>query len=317
LATASTYEYGLFKQLFTYGYQREKPDHWMVHGTPWQIERPDEACVVPLFGRLERLEDRDENPISTWVDWRVIIGIPHDMPMVGFGGSTVNYMRLYNARSSDDFDMAIFNQGDYIRAIEQKISSETISKVLYPSDAVDQGKELRLIQEYFFVACAIRDAIRRYLLDNDSFDDFSNQVAIQLNDTHPALAVAELMRALMDEHKLGWDDAWTTTCATLGYTNHTLLPEALEKRAAPLVEHVLPRHMQIIYEVNLRFMQDMLKRYPKDESRRAALSIIEEGPVKQVRMANLAIVGSHSVNGVAALHSDLVKSHLVPHFNEL
>jgi starch phosphorylase len=243
--------------------------------------------------------------------------VPSDFPVVGYGGKTVNYLRLFSARSSDEFDMQIFNLGDYFKAVEQKMASETISKVLYPSDAMDTGKELRLVQEYFLVACSVRDIIRRYLKDHDSFDALSDKVAIQLNDTHPALTVAELMRTLVDEYDQEWDTAWEITQKTLGYTNHTLLPEALEKWPVSLLEHVLPRHLQIIYEINHRFLEEVAARWPNDMDRIRRMSIIEEGQTKQVRMAYLSIVGSHSVNGVAALHSELVKKSLVPDFFEL
>ncbi|MEM7252637.1 MAG: glycogen/starch/alpha-glucan phosphorylase [Pseudomonadota bacterium] len=311
------YEYGLFRQLFHNGYQRERPDHWMAHDSPWLVERDDEICAVPLYGRIEHIELPDGEWQPTWVDWQVLLGVPHDMPVVGYGGETVNFLRLYSARASDDFDMGIFNAGDYVRAVEQKITSETVSKVLYPSDAMDAGRELRLIQEYFFVACAIRDIIRRYLKEHSDFAAFPEHVAIQLNDTHPALAVADLMRSFLDEHCLDWDTAWSLTQATLSYTNHTLLPEALEKWPVPLMEKVLPRHMEIIYEINRRFMDDVTRQFGSDGEKCARLSLIEESEPKQVRMANLAIVGSHSVNGVAALHSELVKAQLVPDFYEI
>jgi starch phosphorylase len=311
------YEYGLFKQEINNGYQKEKPDNWLAGGTPWQIERPDEACVIPLYGRIEHAIDRQGNYNPMWLDWHVLIGVPHDMPVAGYGGRTVNYLRLYSARASHEFDMKIFNEGDYLRAVEQKMASETISKVLYPSDSFEAGRELRLIQEYFFVACAIRDIVRRYSKRHDSFETFPSKVAIQLNDTHPALAVAELMRLLVDEKELPWERAWELTQATFGYTNHTLLPEALEKWPVQLFERVLPRHLQIIYEINHRFLAQVAEVWPGDEARAARLSLIEEGEQKQVRMAHLAIAGSHSINGVAALHSQLIKNSLVPDFYQL
>jgi starch phosphorylase len=239
------------------------------------------------------------------------------MPIVGYGGQTVNFLRLYSARSSQDFDMQIFNDGDYFKAVEQKIASETISKVLYPADSVETGRELRLIQEYFLVSCAVRDIVRRYLRAHKTFDMFPAKVAIQLNDTHPALTVAELMRLLIDEQALPWEVAWDITQATLGYTNHTLMPEALEKWSVELLERVLPRHLQIIYEINRCFLEQVSQTWPGDEARIQRLSLIEEGPLRQVRMAHLAIVGSHSVNGVSALHTELVKTALVPDFYAL
>lgn len=311
------YEYGLFRQDISNGYQQEKPDNWLAHGTPWQIQRPEEAVIVPVYGRVEHARDREGRYNPMWLDWKVLIGVPHDMPVVGYGGKTVNYLRLYSARSSRDFDMHIFNDGDYLRAVEQKMMSETVSKVLYPSDAILAGRELRLIQEYFLVACAVREVMRRHLPRGTDVTKLPERVAIQLNDTHPALTVAELMRVLVDENDVPWDQAWEVTQATLGYTNHTLLPEALEKWPVSLLEYVLPRHLQIIYEINHRFLELVRSIWPLDHGRAQRMSIIEEGEPKQVRMANLAIVGSRSVNGVAALHSDLIKSTLVPDFYAL
>ncbi|MDY6990151.1 MAG: glycogen/starch/alpha-glucan phosphorylase [Thermodesulfobacteriota bacterium] len=311
------YEYGLFRQEIANGHQREKPDNWLAKRTPWQIERPEEACIIPVYGRIEHGQDRDGNYNPMWLEWKILIGVPYDMPVVGYGGRTVNYLRLYAARSSDEFDMEIFNGGDYLKAVEQKMASETISKVLYPSDSMEAGRELRLIQEYFFVACALRDITRRYLVKHDTFDLFPEKVAVQLNDTHPALAVAELMRILVDENDLPWEKAWEITQATLGYTNHTLLPEALEKWPVPLLEYVVPRHLQIIFEINRRFLEQVASAWSENGDGLGRVSIIEEGETKQVRMAHLAIVGSHSINGVAALHSDLVKSSLVPDFYKL
>lgn len=306
------YDYGLFRQEIDNGYQKEKPDLWRTHGAAWQIERPDEACMVPVYGSIEYSQG-----VPHWVDWRVVIGVPADIPIVGYGGRTVNYLRLFSARSSDEFDMQIFQQGDYLRAVEQKIASEIISKVLYPSDAVEAGRELRLIQEYFLVACAMRDILRRYLTSHTTFDAFPGQIAIQLNDTHPALAVAECMRLLLDEHGLPWEAAWELTQGVMAYTNHTLLPEALEKWPVALLEYVLPRHLQIIYDINARFLKHVTTVWPGDLERIRRTSLIEEGPQKHVRMAHLAVVGSHAVNGVAALHSELLKTSLMPDFYRL
>jgi starch phosphorylase len=311
------YEYGLFQQEIRNGYQREKPDNWLAYGTPWEIERADEACLIPVYGRIEHALDRDGHYNPMWMDWQILIGVPYDFPIVGYGGRTVNYLRLYSARSSADFDMQIFNAGDYIKAVEQKIASETVSKVLYPSDKVEAGLELRLIQEYFIVACAIRDIIKKYRQTHANFEAFPSQVAIQLNDTHPAVAVAELMRVLVDENDLPWEQAWKITQATFGYTNHTLLPEALEQWPVSLFEYVLPRHLQIIYEINRRFLDHVATVWPGDAERFQRMSIVTEGEPKQVRMGHLAIVGSHSINGVSALHSELVKTSLVPDFCQL
>ena len=310
------YEFGLFKQEIQNGRQQEKPDHWLRDPSPWEIPRMDEACLIPVYGQIEHAQDIRGGYNPMWVNWKVIVGVPHDIPIAGFGGRTVNRLRLYSARASDEFDMQVFNEGDYIRAVEQKIASETISKVLYPSDSFAAGKELRLVQEYFMVACALRDLFRHYLRGSKDLSRLPQQVAIQLNDTHPSLAVAELMRLLIDEHDLPWDAAWEITQATCAYTNHTLMPEALEKWPVELLERVLPRHLQIIYEINHRFLKEVGRRYPRDDGRQSRMSLIEEGSARHVRMAHLAIVGSHAINGVAELHSDLVKTSLVPDFAE-
>jgi starch phosphorylase len=308
------YEFGLFKQEIDNGYQLEQPDQWEPAYSPWLIARPEEACLVPLYGRIERSVDRAGNYNPMWLDWRVIIGVPHDLPIVGYGGRTVNVLRLYSARASDHFDIRIFNEGDYFKAVEQKIVSETISKVLYPSDSMAAGRELRLQQEYFFVACAIRDIVHQYLRLHKGFGAFADKVAIQLNDTHPTLAIAELMRLLVDEYDLNWEDAWRTTQATCAYTNHTLMPEALERWPVEMIERVLPRHLEIIYEINRRFLAEAAAVSLYDDEQIRGMSLIEEGPERQVRMAHPAIVGSHSVNGVSELHSELVRTRLVPDF---
>ncbi|MBZ5615866.1 MAG: glycogen/starch/alpha-glucan phosphorylase [Acidobacteriia bacterium] len=311
------YEYGLFKQEIDNGYQRELADNWLAQGSPWQIARPDEACMVPIYGRIEHGSDRHGVYNPMWMDWKALIGLPYDMLIPGYGGGTVHFLRLYSARSSRDFDMRIFNDGDYFKAVEQKIQSEIISKVLYPSDAVIANKELRLVQEYFLVACAVRDIVRRFQQNHSTFREFSSKVAIQLNDTHPALAVVELMRILVDEKELSWEDAWGVTQKTFGYTNHTLSSEALEKWPIALLEYVLPRHLQIIYEINRRFMEQVAAAYPRDSARLTQVSLIEDSVPKQARMVNLAIIGSHSVNGVSAIHSGLLRSRLAPDFYEL
>jgi glycogen phosphorylase len=311
------YEYGLFKQEIDDGYQREKPDNWLAQGTPWEIARPDEACLVPVYGRIEHGVDRQGGYNPMWMDWQVLIGMPSDMLIVGYGGQTVHVLRLYAARASHDFDTQIFNDGDYVKAVEQKIASETISKVLYPSDAVVAGHELRLVQEYFLVACAVRDIVRRFEQHHHSFREFPARVAVHLNDTHPALTVAELMRLLVDEKDLSWEEAWAITQASVSFTNHTLAPEALEKWAIPLLEHVLPRHLQIIYEINRRFLEQIVVAYPGDTERLRRMSLIEESTPPQVRMTHLALVGSHAINGVSALHTRLIQTALVPDFYQL
>jgi len=311
------YEYGLFRQSIHNGYQKELADYWMMEGMPLQIARPDQSVIVPLYGRVESAVAPGGDYLPMWVDWDDIIGVPYDIPVVGYGGKTVNYLRLFAAKASQNFDMAIFNHGDYIRAVQRKIESEMVSKVLYPTESVSFGKELRLVQEYFLVACGLRDITRRFVAQNKNFEEFADYVAIQLNDTHPALTVVELMRYLVDERRIDWEKAWDITRATCAYTNHTLLPEALELWSVSLIEKVLPRHLQIIYEINSRFLKKVEGKYPDDNEKLRRMSLICEEGIKKVRMANLAVVGSHSVNGVSALHSELVKTRLFPDFHEL
>jgi starch phosphorylase len=311
------YEFGLFKQEIFNGFQREKPDRWKANGTPFQLEHPEEAVSIPLYGKVETQRDPEDNLKQSWNNYKIVLGIPTDMPIVGYLGQTVNWLRLFTARSSEDFDIEIFNRGDYVRAVEQKIASENISRVLYPSDSVMSGKELRLVQEYFLVACAIGDLIRRFRQQHDNFDLLPSKVAIQMNDTHPSLAVAELLRVLQDQYNLPWDQAWHITTNTLAYTNHTLLPEALEKWTVPLLEKVLPRHMQIIFSINHQFLREAQQYSFIDGEKLRRISIIEEGYEKQVRMAHLAIVGSHSVNGVSELHSRLLVQQLVPELAQM
>ena len=311
------YQFGLFRQTFLNGFQREQPDNWAVHGTPWHVERRDQSSMIPIYGRVEGDLDDSGQYNPHWLDWSSLIGVPADIPVVGYGGRCVNFLRLYTARAPAEFDMAIFNEGDYLRAMERQVAVETVSKVLYPSDSAEAGRELRFIQEYFFVACAMRDIFRRHAAAGHRIDEFGRFNAIQLNDTHPALAVVELMRMLIDENSLSWDAAWEVTQQTTAYTNHTLLPEALERWSADLFGRVLPRHLEIVYEINRRFLGEVAQRHPGDDARLQRMSIIQEQPHKQIRMAHLAIVGSHSVNGVAEMHSELVKSQLVPDFYDL
>lgn len=312
------YEFGLFKQQIVNGYQREMPDNWQALGTPWLLARPDEVCMVPIYGRIEHGVDRSGEYNPMWMDWKALIGLPYDMLIAGYGGKTASFLRLYSARASHEFDMGIFNDGDYLKAVEEKIQSEMISKVLYPSDAVTAGRELRLAQEYFLVACAMRDIVRRYEKDHATFRDFPAKVAIQLNDTHPVLAIVELMRVLVDEKNLGWEDAWEITQATFGYTNHTLSEEALEKWPVSLLHRVLPRHLQIVQEINRRFLLQLGRANPWDSARAARMSLLDEaGAAHQVRMVNLAVVGSHSINGVSPIHSGLLTTALLPEFHQL
>jgi starch phosphorylase len=310
------YEFGLFRQSFVDGRQIERPDHWLEGGSPWLIERSDDAVRIPVYGTISHKYDKSGAYVPEWVEWKELIGVPHDMPIVGHGGRTVNVLRLFTARASDEFDIGIFNSGDYIRAVQQKISTEAISKILYPSDAVASGRELRLLQEYFLVGCSVRDIIRRYKETHpgEPLDDLARKTAIQMNDTHPALTVAELMRVLVDEEEMAWEAAWGITVDTLGYTNHTLLPEALERWPIELLERVVPRHLQITGEINRRLLAEAERRFPGEPQMLQRISIIGDG---DVRMANLAMAGSHSVNGVAALHSELVKTTLAPEYHRL
>ncbi|HUI83845.1 MAG TPA: glycogen/starch/alpha-glucan phosphorylase [Candidatus Binatia bacterium] len=311
------YEYGLFKQEIFNGFQREKPDRWKANGTPFQIEHPEEAVNIPLYGRVEGPREVEHSLEQTWSNQKIVVGIPTDMPIVGYLGQTVNWLRLFTARASEEFDIEIFNRGDYIRAVEQKIQSENISRVLYPSDSVMSGKELRLVQEYFLVACAMGDIMRRFRQQHSKIELLPSKVAIQMNDTHPSLAVPELMRILLDEERLPWEQAWEITGQTLAYTNHTLLPEALEKWSVPLLEKVLPRHMLIIFNINHELLRQMRQYSFLDEEKLRRMSIIEEGYEKQVRMAHLCIAGSHAVNGVSKLHTDLIVHSLAPEFAQV
>uniref|UniRef100_I2PXW2 Alpha-1,4 glucan phosphorylase n=1 Tax=Desulfovibrio sp. U5L TaxID=596152 RepID=I2PXW2_9BACT len=311
------YEFGLFKQSIENDRQVERPDYWMAEGMPLQLERRDQAVIIPLYGRVEDHQGPDGKYLPLWVDWQDLMGVPYDIPIVGFGDRTVNYLRLFAAQSTDNFNMEIFDQGDYIKAIHQKVYSELISKILYPSESISFGKELRLVQEYFLVFCAIRDITRRFLKQNRNIEELPEFTAIQLNDTHPALAVAELMRLLVDERRVPWDRAWNITNRTLSFTNHTLMPESLEMWPVDLMQKVLPRHLQVIYEINRRFLDEIRIVSNPDDATLRRMSLIDESGGKQVRMANLAVVGSHSVNGVSKLHSELVKKVLFPDYAAL
>jgi len=311
------YEFGIFRQEIIGGYQVERADEWLKFGNPWEIIRPERTVHVQFYGRIEPYVDPSGQPSFRWVGGRKVLGIPFDTPIAGYNATTINTLRLWQARSSEEFDFALFNDGDYEASVVEKNNSEVISKVLYPNDQNQAGKELRLKQEYFFVACSIADIVRRYLDSHSNFDSFPSKVAIQLNDTHPAIAIAELMRVLIDEKRVNWEKAWEITVATFGYTNHTLLVEALERWPVSLFERLLPRHLQIIYEINHRFLRQVQLRYPFDSARLARMSLVEEGHEKTIRMAHLAVVGSHSVNGVAKLHSDLLQKTVLPDFAEM
>ena len=312
------YEFGLFRQEFNDGHQIENPDVWMDKGCPWEVMRPNFSQVVQLYGKVEHKMDSKGVFKPEWVDCRVIEGVPYDVGIAGFGGETVNFLRLWDSKSTNEFDLNVFNEGGYVEAVREKAMGETISKVLYPNDSTENGKELRLVQQYFFVSCSIKDIFRRFLSHHNDWSDFVKYNVLQLNDTHPAIAIPELMRLLVDEYEVQWDDAWEITRSCCNYTNHTLLPEALEKWSVPLFEKVLPRHLEIIYEINKRFLEgEVESKWPGDDSKKVELSIIEESQPKMVRMAYLSVVGSTKVNGVAALHTQLLKKNLFSTFHEL
>jgi len=311
------YEYGLFRQTIENGYQRERPDFWMAEAMPLQIHRPYLHYPVRLYGRIQNGVNARGEYAPHWVDWESLRGVAYDIPIAGYGGRTVNILRLFAARASAEFDMDIFNTGDYLDAVKRKVESETVSKVLYPREDVTYGRELRLIQEYFLVSCALQDIIHKHLRLNPNLENFDAKTAIHLNDTHPSLAVPELLRLLIDEHHMSWDAAWDVASRTFAFTNHTLMPESLEVWPVALMEHLLPRHLQIIYEINRRFLDTVAARHPGDTGKLARMSLIEEGPEKKLRMASLAVVGSHSVNGVSKLHSSLITTRLFPDYFEL
>ena len=311
------YQYGLFKQKIVNGHQVELPDAWLQYGTPWEIVRPEQTTEVQVYGYVENIFDDRGNYVPRWVGWKKLLGVPYDIPVPGYGTNTVNFLRLWESRASEDFDFEAFNRGGYEEALREKNHSEIISKVLYPNDETESGKELRLLQQYFFVACSLKDIIRRFRRTNDGWEAFPDKVAIQLNDTHPAIAVVDLQRILHDDEGMPWEKAWSIVIRTFAYTNHTLLPEALERWSVSLFQKVVPRHLQIILEINRCFLEEVEAKWPGDAAKKRILSIIEEGPVQMVRMANLAVIGSHSVNGVAALHSALLKKNLFPDFDAL
>jgi starch phosphorylase len=302
------YDYGMFKQSIKDGWQQEQPDNWLRFPDPWEVARLDEQVPVNLNcafkiedGHLRAVQGRSSD----------LIGIPFDRPVVGYGGKTVNTLRLWEAASSDFFDLQRFSSGDFVGALADMLNAESLTRVLYPDDSTSSGKELRFVQEFFLVACSLADMIRRFRESNSDWKTLPDHVAIQLNDTHPTMSVPELMRILLDDAKLGWDDAWDITRRTLGYTNHTLLPEALEKWPVEWFEALLPRQLEIIYEINRRLLEDVRKKFPGDEGRIQRISIVEETGGRKIRMANLAIVGSHSTNGVSAIHSRLLRTTTV------
>jgi starch phosphorylase len=308
------YEYGIFRQSIRDGWQHEQPDNWLRRPDPWEIARPDEQVEVPFGcsfvmrnGNLELVPDRPST----------LIGIPFDRPVVGHGGNTVNTLRLWGAVAPDDFDFQQFSAGDFVGALTETLVAESLTRVLYPDDSTTRGRALRLVQEYFLVACSLADLTRRFRRANADWHRMPDKVAIQLNDTHPSLAVAEFMRILLDVEHLGWDEAWNVTQQTLAYTNHTLLPEALEQWPLEMFRLLLPRHLEIIFEINRRFLDQVRMRFPGEDARVARMSLIDESGEKHVRMAHLAILGSHSTNGVAEIHTDLLRTHTVRDFAEM
>ena len=312
------YDYGIFRQEFVEGWQRERPDLWLKGGYQWELNRSDLTVSVPIGGRVDWSPGKEGAHTPHWVGWRTLYGVPSDILVAGFGTQTVSILRLWRAEAAEEFNFEIFSQGDFLRAVAERERAEAITKVLYPADYVQAGRELRLTQEYFLVACSVRDIIRRFRMRHgDEWSLFPDKVAIQLNDTHPALTVAELMRFFLDETGLEWDEAWDLTRATCAYTNHTLLPEALETWSVDLMERLLPRHVQIIYEINSRFMVRVAERFPGDFERLGRMSVVEDNGGKRFRMAHLAIVGSHRVNGVAKLHTELLRRTLLRDYAEM
>jgi starch phosphorylase len=311
------YEYGIFKQRFRDGWQVESPDKWLNYGNPWEFPQPDDMVEVGLYGHTEYYTDGNGDLRVRWLPGQKVLAEPYHTLVPGYRTNTVNLLRLWRARATEEFDFEVFEVGDYARAVEQKVYSENITKVLYPNDNMPRGKELRLQQQYFFVAASLRDIIRRFRLRNEDWGDFPQKVVVQLNDTHPVVAIPELMRILVDENSLGWDRAWDITRSTFAYTCHTLLPEALEKWPVSLFERMLPRHLEIIYEINYRFLNEVRERFPNEEGRVIRMSIIEEGEERQVRMANLATIGSFAVNGVAELQSKLLRERTLGDFADM
>ncbi|NLD93356.1 MAG: glycogen/starch/alpha-glucan phosphorylase [Fibrobacter sp.] len=311
------YDFGIFNQKIINGNQHETPEFWLQYRNPWEVERPEYKVTIKYFGKTMQYTDHTGHQHVAWIDTDDVIALPYDIPVPGYGVNNINTLRLWSARAAEEFNLQFFNNGDYIRACEDKISSENISKVLYPNDNNVSGRELRLKQQFFFSSASLQDIIRRYLQANSDFTAFPDKVAIQLNDTHPSISIAELMRLLLDEHMLGWNEAWDIVTRTFAYTNHTLMPEALEKWPVSLMKHLLPRHMEIIYEINARFLRQVSFKYPGDIEKLRNMSLIEESGEPQVRMAYLAIVGSHSVNGVSALHTELLSNGLVKDFYDM
>ncbi len=310
------YDYGIFRQQIINGAQVEEPDAWKRDGYPWEIKRPERAYTVCFGGEARQLESNGKM-IWKWFPNERVTGVPYDIPVVGYGGRTINNLRLWSAKACNDFDFQNFNQGSYVQAVESKILAENLTKVLYPNDNIAQGKELRLRQQYFFVACSLHDIIRRHLQENGDLKSLPEKATIQLNDTHPTLVIPELMRLLLDEYGMSWDEAWDITRRSTNYTNHTVLPEALEKWSVDLFRKLLPRHLQIIFDINSHFLREVSALYPGDIDRLRRMSIVEEGGRQMIRMANLAIIGSTKVNGVAEIHSQILKDVLFKDFAQM
>ncbi len=312
------YQFGLFKQKFDNGWQIEQADSWLGENSPWQFARTDRKVSIPIGGTVESYTGANGKPYFSWHSTGTLYGVPYDFPIVGYDGKSVNYLRLFSAKTDDELDINVFNKGGYFEAVKDKIQTETISRVLYPSDAIESGKALRFTQQYFFVSCAIQDIIRRFLEKSNDFDKMPDYMCIQLNDTHPALAIVEMLRLLIDVYGQEWDEAWNITKHIFAYTNHTLLPEALETWPVRMFQTYLPRHLQLIYEINRRFIDFAKKKFGDNSPKLDKISIVSgEGDQQVIRMAHLSIVGSFSVNGVAKLHSELIKKTLVPEFYEL
>ncbi|MGA1823825.1 MAG: glycogen/starch/alpha-glucan phosphorylase [bacterium] len=311
------YDYGIFEQNIHDGYQVEKPENWLRYGYPWETMRPEYQYTIQFKGNIKHSRDNTGKSFYEWVNTEKVYALAYDIPIPGYKCQTVNTLRLWSAKATQEFELSEFNMGDYVGAVQSKIHSETITSVLYPKDDIPPGKELRLKQEYFFISASIQDIIRRHKVKNRSLLNLHEKVAIQLNDTHPALVIAELMRFLVDIEKIKWDQAWEICVNTCAYTNHTMMPEALEVWPISIMETLLPRHMQIIYEINSRFLEHIGRQFPGDTDRIKRMSIIQEEPFKAVRMAHLAIIGSHAVNGVSALHTELIEKKLFSDFYQL
>lgn len=311
------YEYGIFNQAVENGYQVEYPDSWLQKGNPWDILRRDLEYRVKFYGKAVKVQNADGSYKFDWVNTEDVLAVAYDIPVPGYKNNTVNNLRLWQAKACSDFSFKEFNAGDYVAAVSSKTDSETISKVLYPNDSYVEGKFLRLKQQYFFVSATLQDIIRKYKINHKTFDKFPEKNAIQLNDTHPVIAIPELMRILIDGEGLSWDKAWQIASKTFAYTNHTVVPEAMEEWSLPLFEELLPRHIQIVYEINRRFIEDVKKNYTTEPGILSSMSIINERDGKSVRMANLAIVGSFAVNGVAALHTEILKTKIFSHFYKM